>query len=322
VSSSPRSSADVAARRAAWLFAGLTAATFCLIVLGALVRAHGAGLACPDWPLCFGQLIPAFDFRVAFEWGHRLLAGGVALGFAAGAALVVRHRELRAAAGATLLIGGVLLAAQIVLGGLTVLLGLAPWTVTAHLLFGNAFCASQLWLARTLFERSRVSPPQRDSLTGAAAVWVALTATLLLVQVTLGGLVSSHYAGLACSTFPTCDGTSLAPSLSGLVGLHVIHRLNGYALVAAWAGLAWLTRHSGVIGTLSRSGLRLVLLQVAVGVANVLLRLPVEVTALHSALGAALVLTTLLLVREAIRSRAVLRAPTVPAAGDQALEVG
>jgi cytochrome c oxidase assembly protein subunit 15 len=318
----PRSSADVAAGRAAWLFAGLTAATFCLIVLGALVRAHGAGLACPDWPLCFGELIPTFDFQIAFEWGHRLLAGGIAIGFAAGAVFVARDRELRAVAGAALVIGGVLLAAQVVLGGLTVLLGLAPWTVTAHLLFGNAFCASLLWVACTLFERSQATAPPRDTLSGTAALWVALTATLLLVQVALGGLVSSHYAGLACSAFPTCDGTSLVPSLHGLVGLHVVHRLNGLALVAAWAGLAWLTRYSGVTGTLARTGLRLVLLQVAVGVANVLLRLPVEVTALHSALGAALVLTTLLLVREAMRSRAELRATRVRAAPERALEVG
>ena len=72
-------------RRAGRLAAGfgaLVVLTFGLIVLGALVRAHGAGLACPDWPLCFGELLPPMDFKVAFEWTHRLVAGCVALLFA------------------------------------------------------------------------------------------------------------------------------------------------------------------------------------------------------------------------------------------------
>ena len=52
-------------------------------MLGALVRAHEAGLACPDWPLCFGEFVPAFDLRVGFEYSHRVLAGSVSLLFAA-----------------------------------------------------------------------------------------------------------------------------------------------------------------------------------------------------------------------------------------------
>ncbi|MGI9431363.1 MAG: COX15/CtaA family protein, partial [Myxococcota bacterium] len=79
-SSLPTPERQAAARLARGFFA-LAALTYVLIVLGALVRAHGAGLACPDWPLCFGEVIPTFDFKIAFEWGHRALAGTVGLIF-------------------------------------------------------------------------------------------------------------------------------------------------------------------------------------------------------------------------------------------------
>src|SRR5262245_64043367 len=72
--------ARTAARRAGRGAAALAFAAWALIVVGALVRAHGAGLSCPDWPLCFGQLVPSFDLRIAFEYGHRVFAGTVTIG--------------------------------------------------------------------------------------------------------------------------------------------------------------------------------------------------------------------------------------------------
>jgi cytochrome c oxidase assembly protein subunit 15 len=261
-------------------FVLLAATTYCLIVLGALVRANGAGLACPDWPLCFGQLVPQFDFRVALEWGHRVLAGLVSLGLLALSWAGWRREELRSRLKPRLAMAWALLATQVVSGGLTVLLGLAPWTVSAHLLLGNAFCLTLLGPAL-----------------------VAVTATCLLLQLVLGGLVAGHAAGLACPTFPTCDGHSLAPTLGGSVGLQVLHRVHGLLLLASFALLAWVTRRSGRVGRLARTGLRLVLVQIAIGVANVLLQLPVEVTALHTATAAAIVLATALLARELVLAR-------------------
>ena len=258
-------------------FGALTAVAFVLIVFGAVVRAKGAGLACPDWPLCFGAAIPSFDFRIALEWGHRVLAGALTLGLAAASAYVLREPALRPVVGAALGVAWVLLAVQIVLGGLTVLLGLAPWTVTAHLLCGSAFCATLLWCARNLAEHG--SPAPSAPLSAWARALGLGTAALVAVQVGLGGWVSSHFAGLACYAFPTCDGVSIAPTFSGL--------------------LVWATRGSDEpVARIARSGLRLVVLQLAVGIANVLLRLPPEVTALHSALAAALVLASTLLARE------------------------
>jgi cytochrome c oxidase assembly protein subunit 15 len=121
--------------------------------------------------------------------------------------------------------------------------------------------------------------------------------------------VSSHYAGLACANFPTCDGQEFVPTLRGLVGIHVIHRLNGLLLLGAFVTLALQARSPGRVARLARLGTLLVVVQIAVGAANVLLRLPVPVTGLHTALAAALVLTTGMLVRdivrEVVRARAV-----------------
>ena len=307
-------------RPLAWGFGGLAAVTFALIVLGALLRAHGAGLACPDWPLCFGALIPVFDLRVAFEWSHRVLAGGVGLGLAGLTLALLRRRELRGAIRRPLILAWALLLVQILLGGLTVLLRLAPWTVTAHLLVGTSFCLVLLWTSRDLFELGRERAPVRGGISGSARVLLALSALLLLLQIALGGMVSSHAAGLACASFPSCDGEALAPSFTGLVGLQVVHRLCAYALFASYLLLAWLTRRAGRTGRLVRSGLRLVVLQIALGAANVLLRLPVEVTALHSAVALALVLVTGLVVWEVVHAR--VEAPSFARTRGEALGIG
>ena len=291
-------------------FSALVVASFALIVLGALVRANGAGLACPDWPLCFGALVPVFDMRIAFEWSHRALAGGVSLGLAALTWMALRRVELRPLVSWPLAVAWTLLIGQVLLGGLTVLLLLAPWTVTAHLIVGTSFCATLLWIARDLYEAPRTSEDEALSLPRVLPAIVATAAGLLVAQVVLGGMVASHAAGLACSRFPTCNGESLAPTLVGPVGLHVLHRLCAVALVVCLALVALVSRHAAPLSRLAWGAFHLVILQIGIGALNVLFRLPVEVTALHSALACAISLTTVLIVRETWLSLAeVARAP-------------
>jgi cytochrome c oxidase assembly protein subunit 15 len=115
----------------------------------------------------------------------------------------------------------------------------------------------------------------------------------LLFQVALGGLVSSRYAGLACSQWPSCYGDEWFPvwGMDNLVGLHVHHRANGYLLAAFLASAAWAARGVPVLARRTRVAFALVLVQMGVGIANVLLQLPVEITALHSLFAGALVLS-------------------------------
>ena len=294
-------------------FAVLTGATFALVVLGALVRARNAGLACPDWPLCYGALVPAFDIQVLFEWSHRALAGGISLGLLALTGVLARRPALRVRVRRPLAIAWVLLAVQVVLGGLTVLLRLAPWTVTAHLLVGTSFCAALLWITRDLFEVESAA----GELPGRVRLWLAVSLVALVAQIALGGMVSSHGAGLACAHFPTCDGTSLVPSLHGLVGLHTLHRLAAAVLAGAYVVLALVARRTA-LAPLAFAALALLLLQVGVGVANVLLRVPVGVTGLHSGLACALALVSVLMLRRSLRGAA--QPAALPQAGGRIAE--
>jgi len=276
------------AERLALGFALLAGFTWALIVLGALVRAHGAGLACPDWPLCFGSAVPAFDLRVGFEWTHRVVAGSVALLFAGLALAALRLPRARAACGRWLAAAAGLLATQIALGALTVWHLLASWTVTAHLITGNAFSACVLGIALRLRQQGTGAEPRPRVAVRAALVAAQLCLGLQLV---LGGLVSSRYAGLACPEWPTCNGGVWFPSFGGAVGLHLLHRGNGYLLVLLLGVAAALARGRGVVGRALGVGAALGVAQVVVGILNVRLGLPVEVTGLHSALAAGLVLS-------------------------------
>jgi cytochrome c oxidase assembly protein subunit 15 len=272
-------------------FAVLVALFYALIVLGALVRAHGAGLACPDWPLCFGAFVPQMDLRVAFEWSHRAFAGSITLGFAALAAITWPRTRAGDPVRRRLALAASLLTVQIVLGALTVWLKLASWTVTAHLVIGNAVAATFAWTALELRARrasratalAPATPGQRRALAAVLA--------LLAFQLVLGGLVSSRYAGLACPEWPTCNGGFWFPSWRGPVGLHLLHRSNGYLLLVAITALASLCRASPRLARWTRAAEGLAAAQVAVGIANVLAKIPIELTGLHSALAAALVLT-------------------------------
>jgi cytochrome c oxidase assembly protein subunit 15 len=290
---------------ALWLargFGALVGLTFGLVTLGALVRAHGAGLACPDWPLCFGQLVPRMNLRVGFEWTHRLVAGSLSVAFVGLALLALRRSATRQACAAALGTAALLLGVQVLLGALTVWQLLAGWTVTAHLLTGNAFAVALLWIALALRERARHVPPApapRPALRGA----VAAAALLLGAQLLLGGLVASHYAGLACPEFPTCRDGQWLPGFEGAMGLQLLHRLGAVALLAALALAARLARGAApVLRRSTAAALALAVLQLCVGAANVLLGLPAEITGLHSALAAALVLTFSLAVRASWRA--------------------
>jgi cytochrome c oxidase assembly protein subunit 15 len=209
-----------------------TVITIELIVIGALVRATDSGLACPDWPLCYGQLIPQMNMQIFIEWFHRLMALilGVLLIFMF--ILLARNKALRSLHRNQVWIATGLFLNQCILGGLTVLKLLNPKIVTLHLI--NALFFLGLLIALAIKSKIYRLPSKKiveiPSTKTTTFVIFAIAIVFTLAQIALGGLVATNHAGLVCPDFPTCFG-SWFPSASYLVTLQMSHRYLGMALI-------------------------------------------------------------------------------------------
>lgn len=257
--------------------------TYLLIIFGATVRAFGAGLACPDWPLCHGQWIPPFDLPVLLEWGHRLVASVVGVCTLA-VMIFALTRAHRARLGWLAVAALALVIVQAVLGGLTVLKLLHFSTVTLHLATGLLFLGLLVWmrLRLTSCAFARQVPARTRRL-------VTCALGLVYMQSILGALVSSNYAGLACPDFPTCNGRWIPP-LQGLVAYHFVHRAFAFVAlgVITWAVCAVFRHGDRRARSLAVAIGAGTVFQLGLGITNVLLQLPPAVTIAHTGLAAAL----------------------------------
>ena len=273
---------------------------FGLIVVGSVVRTTGAGLACPDWPLCEGRLLPRFESHVLTEWFHRLLALLVSLMVFATVGWVLVQRRLRPRLGGLAALAVGLLLAQVLLGALTVWKLLSPAVVSSHL--GVALLLFSTLLTLTLVAQSGEqagedtgavpadsSTPTLVARSGGLLATFGLATAIAYLQCLLGGLVSSNRAGLACPDWPTCNGEWFPP-LKGLVGLQMMHRWGAYLLTLVTMVVAARARTAPDPGVRAGGGMAavLTLVQVALGVAAVMLGTPPWVSALHLANAAAI----------------------------------
>ncbi len=266
-----------------------TGLIFLLLVWGNLVAGMKAGLACPDWPLCHGKVLPPFRIDIYMEFLHRVIA---ALAGGALAALSARrHRAYRGAARAVPAAALLLLLAEIGMGGAVVLLGTPARLTTLHFVTGVLIFLLASYMASFDGEKE----PPKFSARGSAALFLSLGA-LVFVQGGLGAYVRHADAGLACPDFPTCLGRVVPPILSGGVLLQLSHRILGAVifvtallLYAACAADPGLRRNRG----LALSLCVLVFLQIGLGGLVVLSRLAYAATALH--LAVALMMLSVLL---------------------------
>ena len=283
------------------------ALTFVVVVVGAYVRLSDAGLGCPDWPLCYGRAIPdaTEDARAWKEMGHRYLAGtlGIVLFVLALAAWRTRQSPWLATAIAALVVF------QATLGKWTVTMLLKPAIVVAHLAGGMALLALLTWFLLGRF----VHLTAPDARTLRVPAFVALL--VLSMQILLGGWVSANYAGLACPDLPLCLGQAL-PLMDFANAFHVLRELGrtdaGELLPqAALTAIHWSHRMFAliVLATIGWVALRairivpgiamaiafLLILQFALGVANVAFSLPLALAAAHNAGAAALLVALVVL---------------------------
>ena len=188
----------------------LSVATFCLIIAGGLVTSTDSGLAVPDWPLSYGQLMPPMVGGIFYEHGHRMVATFV--GFLTTIlAIWLWWAEDRKWVKVLGLVGLLAVIAQGVLGGLTVIFLLPTWISVSHATLAQSFFCLTIVLALVTspFWRGYTSeefPPAKRT----RAIAVTATAAVFL-QLILGGIMRHTGSGLAIPDFPLSYGHVLPP---------------------------------------------------------------------------------------------------------------
>src|SRR5258708_13890406 len=186
-------------QRVAWT---ATVVTYFLIALGGTVLATDSGVSCPDWPLCYGQAYYSGTYHVFLEQFHRFTAATVSIlivllliGIIAWAR---KDRVLLTMA----IVAPILLAIQIVLGGLTVLWKLPPQIITAHL--GTALAIFAIVITIAALSGKPASSIEHPAKTRKFTHLATSNPLLVYILMLLGSYVTGSGAALACPCWPLC----------------------------------------------------------------------------------------------------------------------
>jgi cytochrome c oxidase assembly protein subunit 15 len=319
--------------------------TFDLIMFGAFTRLTDSGLGCPDWPGCYGQANPLqahADISAAeaamptgpvtvmkawIEMIHRYLAMGIGVLIVA-LTVIAWRRWLKSGRSETrfsplfptLMFAFVCM--QGAFGAWTVTMKLQPVIVTTHLLLGMTLLALLTWFGARLSDRLPISQPGVPRSAAMLRIPAALAFVLLVIQIALGGWVSTNYAALACTDFPLCQGELFPPTdftsgftlwrdlgktalgdylpFPALTAIHWTHRAFAFVVVVL---VAWVSLGAYKVEALRKTArwlLIMIALQFAIGISTVFLQLPLALAVAHNG-GAALLLILLITLNYKIR---------------------
>lgn len=303
----------------------------CLTVfLGAFTRISDAGLGCPDWPGCFGEVtapfsdadlsqaltqypldVPVTPYKAWLEMIHRYAASLFGLIIICVSIQLYREEsDLSKKVLSMLLIGLVLF--QGALGMWTVTLKLHPIIVMGHLVGGITLTAIMGWLSFDSIKPRKIFASQRP----AVANWIAWGIFLLSVQIIIGGWTSATYSGTVCATFPSCEG-SLFPQMdflsafvsfpqwganyqggvmthSARMAVQMVHRYGAFIVTAYFLLLSIKSLSYPGIGRFwPLSVIMILALQIFLGIMNVWWYLPISLAVSHNAVALILLLTTI-----------------------------
>ena len=272
--------------------------TLALLLLGSVVHATGSSLACPDWPTCFGTMMPEMKGGVFWEHLHRLWAGALVILFAVAVVAVRRGLPERRDLFLLGLTGLGLLVVQSVLGGLTVIYRLPDAISTSHLALAFLFLALvTVMLVQTGPGAGAGSAGRGTGSTGAGAgggiarragKWAA---AMIFAQSVVGALVRHTDSGMACPDVPLCLGRVIPPLVHPMVQLHFLHRVLGLAVAVVVLRGSWLvlTRTRDAVQRRLAAGLAVgVVAQIVLGFASVAFRLEPPYVSSHTLLAAIL----------------------------------
>ncbi len=252
--------------------------TVFLISLGSFVRVTGSGLACPDWPLCHGSIIPPFEYHVLIEYSHRLTAAIVGLLVAAMfvvAFLASRANEQptrRALIPAAITL--VVMLTQAGLGGVAVITELPPPIVTLHLFLAEAILALLIWTMLAAAPRTTTPADGQGISLGDARkiyIWATVAAVMTLVMILSGSYVVAEEATLSCgsgfSAWPLCDGAIMPSGFDA--NIHMGHRymvVIGTLATGFVAFLSWRQKKNDrMISRVGQATLHLLAVQIVIG---------------------------------------------------------
>ena len=298
--------------------------TFDLTLFGAFTRLTDSGLGCPDWPGCYGMASPigakaqisaeqavmptgpVTHQKAWIEMIHRYLASGVGvLILVLAISSWLERKRITVHPGwpvATL----IWVCIQGAFGALTVTMKLFPAIVTMHLM-GAMILLAMLQAQAVQYEQGA----KAFAASSHTRLVLAAGFALLVLQIALGGWVSTNYAVLACTEFPMCQGAWIPPmdmkqgfeiwrelgqtgqgstiALPALTAIHIVHRMFAFVVFGVLGYAAWLLRKQGQSQAAAWIA-GLLLWQLITGLSNVVLGWPLLAAVSHTGGAAGLVL--------------------------------